>query len=482
MKKITQSNIKGMYAFLFIMTVSISSTFAQTFTEVVSIPFTATNDSTHAFADIDGDTDLDLLILGDDGSSFIAELFRNDGSGVYTLIAGTPFTGVERGDVVFGDVDGDTDLDVIISGDDGPGQITELFLNDGTGTFTVSTTHSFSGVRGHSVLAMADVDGDTDLDVMLSGWDGSTRATELHLNNGSGTFTLDATAPFAKYDGGSIDFADVDGDTDLDVLLTGKELASGLAKSELYLNDGSGGFTLDATATATIENVRSSDAQFADIDGDTDQDVIISGWDESAGITKIYTNNGSGVFTLHATLEGFTTPRIDFTDVDGDTDLDLFLSGKQNTSAEAETELYLNNGSGTFTITTDSFTGARSGDIATADIDGDGDNDVIISGWDETARTVKLYTNDLITLGIEESLLDDEVNIYPNPTKGLLYINTKNNQLINKIEMFDLLGRTIEDVKVIKNNAVDMSSLSSGVYLLKLNSENTSIIKRVIKK
>lgn len=106
--------------------------------------------------------------------------------------------------------------------------------------------------------------------------------------------------------------------------------------------------------------------------------------------------------------------------------------------------------------------------------------DVIISGWDEAARAIKLYTNDLITLGVKESLLS-EVAIYPNPTKDLIYINTKGNQLINKIEVFDFLGREIENIKVFKDNTLDMSCLSSGVYLLKLNSGNTSIIKRIIK-
>lgn len=479
MKTITQCRIKEIFVFLLIMAISISGAFAQSFTQVGSIPFTANNDGTNIFADIDGDSDLDLLMLGDiNGSTFIAELFRNDGSGGYTLIAGTPFTGVERGDAVFGDIDGDSDLDVIISGDDGPGQITELFLNDGTGAFTISTSHSFTGVRENSALALADVDGDSDLDLLLTGWSG-VRTAELHLNDGSGTFTLDATAPFKLYDGGSIDFADVDGDSDNDVLLTGKESVSNAALSELYLNDGSGTFTLDATATATIEDVRSSDAQFADIDGDSDLDLIVSGWDESAGVTKLYTN-ASGVFTLSATLEGFTTPRIDFADVDNDNDVDLFLSGKQATSGVAETEIYLNDGSGTFAITTDTLLGTRSGDIEVEDIDEDGDNDIIISGWDEAARAVKLYTNDFTTLSIDDEALVNNLQMYPNPTNGVLNISSKSNQKITKVQVFDLLGRTVENIDLI-DDKVDMSRLSSGVYLLKLTAGNSEVTKRIIK-
>lgn len=458
----------------------ITSIYSQTFTEVGTIPFTATNDTTLKFADIDDDDDLDLLILGDDGSEFIAELYENDG-GVFTLVAGTPFTGVERGDAVFGDVNGDTYLDVIISGDDGPGQITKLYTQNEVGVFTESTTHSFSGVRGHSALALGDVNGDDHLDLILSGWDGSTRVTELHTNDGTGTFTLDASAPFKNYDGGSIDFADVNGDTHLDVLLTGKELDSGNALSELYINNGTGTFTLDATATATIENVRSSDAQFADIDGDTDLDLIVSGWDESAGVTKLYTNE-SGVFTLHQTLEGFTTPRIDFADIDNDGDVDLFLSGKQATSELAETEIYIND-AGTFTITTDALLGARSGDIEAEDIDGDGDADVLISGWDETSRNIKLYTNDLIVLSSGDVVNVNTLSVYPNPTStGILQIDSEDSKQID-IQVLDRLGRVLIVSNSHNDNTLDISDLPSGVYFVKIESaEKSTIIKKIIKK
>lgn len=53
MKTITQCRIKEIFVFLLIMAISISGAFAQSFTEVGSIPFTANNDGTNIFADID---------------------------------------------------------------------------------------------------------------------------------------------------------------------------------------------------------------------------------------------------------------------------------------------------------------------------------------------------------------------------------------------------------------------------------------------
>ena len=51
-----------------------------------------------AFSDIDGDGDPDVLIMG---SNSVAELYTNDGSGGYSLVSGTPFTGVTYESIAF---------------------------------------------------------------------------------------------------------------------------------------------------------------------------------------------------------------------------------------------------------------------------------------------------------------------------------------------------------------------------------------------
>ena len=107
-------------------------------------------------------------------------------------------------------------------------------------------------------------------------------------------------------------------------------------------------------------------------------------------------------------------------------------------------------------------------------------NDIIISGWDEAARAVKLYTNDFTTLSIDDEALVNNLQMYPNPTNGVLNISSKSNQKITKVQVFDLLGRTVENIDLI-DDKVDMSRLSSGVYLLKLTAGNSEVTKRIIK-
>lgn len=72
-------------------------------------------------------------------------------------------------------------------------------------------------------------------------------------------------------------------------------------------------------------------------------------------------------------------------------------------------------------------------------------------------------------------------SVYPNPTTNSWYFSTPN-YLINNIRIFDILGKEIININPKNNNAnVDVSALSSGIYLAKIatdiNSETVKLIK-----
>ena len=73
-----------------------------------------------------------------------------------------------------------------------------------------------------------------------------------------------------------------------------------------------------------------------------------------------------------------------------------------------------------------------------------------------------------------------QINLYPNPTKDKIFINT--NQFINKVEVYDLNGRIVEEFFDEEDiEFINLKRLSNGFYILKLISqlhiENIRIIK-----
>lgn len=344
--------------------------------------------SAHASADVDNDGDADLLIAGQNPQGTMkCNLYLNNGSGAFQLDPTTPFTGVFDGSIVFLDVEDDGDQDVIVSGQSSSNWTAVLYTNDGSGVFTTASA-PFEGV-GYSSLSVADTDGDTDLDVLICGQAGSGVKANLYLNDGLGNFTLDAVASttFTGIYMGTSEFGDIDGDGDADLVLMG--YADSGSFSGMYLNDGNGVFSLTASSFPTLNG---SDIAFSDVDADSDLDIVITGNDYFlGGTTSLYFNDGNGVFTIDnlSAFEHFFNSRLDLNDVDNDGDEDLIICGSLNGLGN-QTFLYSNDGNGLFTsVTGTPFAGVSNGCISFEDLDGDADDDLVVTG----SSTAKLYQN-----------------------------------------------------------------------------------------
>ncbi|MCB0567847.1 MAG: T9SS type A sorting domain-containing protein [Phaeodactylibacter sp.] len=303
------------------------------------------------------------------------------------------FEGVSAGAIAFADVDGDGDSDVLITGLDGSLEpIAKLYTNDGTGSYTEVVGTPFDVVYNSSV-AFADVEGDGDSDVLITGENDSARIAKLYTNDGTGSFTEVMGTPFDGVTVGSVAFSDVDGDGDNDVLITGTSNPGRIAK--LYTNNGTGSFS-EVMGTPFAGVSRSSIA-FADVDGDGDSDVLITGDGGAVGeIAKLYTNDGMGSFTevIDTFFVGVSNSSIAFSDVDGDGDSDVLITGQQD-FFEGFAKLYTNDGTGSFAeVMGAPFDGVYNSSIAFSDVDSDGDSDVLIVGENDSERIAKLYTND----------------------------------------------------------------------------------------
>lgn len=298
-------------------------------------------------------------------------------------------TATRNGTVAEGDVDEDGDVDVFISGNR-PNFDAALYLNDGNGNFTRKTNTSFVGLDlAHADFA--DLDGDGDLDLFYTGRDWRPmHYALLYLNDGNGNFTQKESHGLPICSEGDFEFGDIDNDQDLDIIITGYRNSNPFV--ELYRNVGSAQFVLKTTANLPALT-KSGNVAFLDCDNDQDLDFFVSGSNTSA-FTNLYLNNGLGEYTLSSNniSEGSFMGDIEVGDSDKDGDLDLIIAtGLNNKSVN----LYLNNGLGVYIKSNAQFNNLVTGDVKLADFDNDGDNDVLITGLTGTgiSDSARVYEN-----------------------------------------------------------------------------------------
>lgn len=300
------------------------------------------------------------------------------------------------------DIDGDGDLDMCFANGQGYSSLGALlkpriYINNGAGVFSDQTDARVAGITGCFRSAeFGDVDGDSDLDLLL-GQD-FNRQTLLLINNGSGTFANETVSrlPALTSSTARATFGDVEGDGDLDIALCNSGTASrfGSGQPRLFINDGTGRFT-DSTATRLpVGNISEQmDALFLDADGDFDLDLFIGTRATTPNMSRLWRNNGLGVFAGGGNFPNDTTAyAYDAGDIDNDGDLDL-IGTNAGTSNQ---ELLARNANGLGTSWTNISSSispnpsSDDNDSKFFDMDNDGDFDLVIAVLGGTKR---IYRN-----------------------------------------------------------------------------------------
>jgi len=390
-------------------------------------------------ADIDADGDFDIVMangggLFGPGNQEDSVVYLNDGKGTFLDATSGSFSAApsQLRQVAVGDIDGDGDVDIYQPGAYGTDddklwvQTSRRVFADQAGTRLPKQTASHAG-SAH----FGDLDGDGDLDLVVADWGDAGANTVsrliLYSNDGYGNFALTETqkdapsatdhfpptiaaTPDVPYYGSrptDLDFADVDGDFDLDILVNHRQ-----GYSRLFLNDGRGYFsdgtgfagtrTADITANyAPKRGPYANNQEACDLDHDGDLDLVLDnagrapdGAPADMNVTQLLLNDGHGVFVDETATRVFGEPAArdgaaKCADVNGDGHYDIVVGSRTHGSEK----VLLNDGAAVFTYAADALPPFTDLTLALdlGDLDGDGKID-LVTGQGEGTKTVSNAT------------------------------------------------------------------------------------------
>lgn len=344
-----------------------------------TLPFTGTPVSSMdaAVSDIDGDGDLDVVIACEFAPNHI---LINDGEGGLSFAEkDLPKSNADSEDAWCADFDGDGDLDILFVSEDT--HINELLLQQADGSF-VPAPEPLPAFGTTNAVAVADLNGDGFLDILL----GNTGQNRILTGRGGARFLEETPQRLpAVYDRTQdLELGDVDGDGDLDLVVANE------GANRLLINVGDGVFTLSEGMLPAPDDQETREADLADIDGDGDLDLVLANvaWSGKDPSDAVLINDGSGTFT-DETRDRLPSVRMfsldaDLADLDGDGDLDLVVVGVNSMVSRGGLRIFTNDGGGVFTDETNrilplGYEGRSGIDVEIADFNGDGVLDLYLA-------------------------------------------------------------------------------------------------------
>ena len=348
-------------------------------------------------ADINEDGYVDIITLVPSLNRL--SVFTNDGDGTYS--GPTNYTTANSFQVEAKDVDMDGSIDLVTSNNNA--YMMSVFINNGSGsgTFASKVDYANGSSWNGKALATGDIDNDGDEDVLVDIIVGGTvDSVQVFLNDGDGTYTvasgISTTDQFEE-----IKLYDIDGDEDLDLV----GLSPGLGQLVTYDNDGTGSFTINTVHTATNYSYQFTLANFVSSSADIEAMIADYDADEARylGDGTIYPFNA-----IPSTIViGDGPTAITSGDLDGDGHMDVVVSN----ALDQNLSILTNDGSASFTESNYSTTGTYANFISLADVDNDGDLDIVMGNQDGTLSIAYNFSGPAVS---SISPADGSTEITPN--------------------------------------------------------------------
>lgn len=245
--------------------------------------------------------------------------------------------------------------------------------------------------------ALGDLDGDGDLDAFLANGENEVPVPNtVWLNDGTGHFT-DTRQAIDNRESVAVLLTNMDGDTDLDAVVANTGTIS------FYLNNGTGNFTKASQEIGPDEGSYVLTPAVGDLNGDGLLDIIAGGccgsvmtWDSGKedvflSYDSLWINDGSGNYQrTNQSFDTYGTSTVALGDLDGDSDLDAVFgnngsiqdSSKNNRSNQPNS-IYFNDGQGNFLNPPLLLGSAITFSAALGDVDGDGDLDIFFGNRED---------------------------------------------------------------------------------------------------
>ncbi len=352
-----------------------------------------------AVGDLDGDGDDDVIVTeATSDTPGVVGWIENVAPGVTAPPVGLFTTSIIRATPYLLDVDGDSDLDLVVEASDASGGASEFWLNDGGMSFSLASKLIAVGTQIQRTFHVEDMDGDGDADVVIGKATSQLSNLEVRLYRNTGTGAAFQQYAFIYGPAGvhDLEIGEFNGDNLRDIVTINATAVPGESQLQVYFGLPAGQFSDPIALSGTVETVNISTGDF-DSDGLTDLFV----WDMTDGIV-MRRAAGGGMFDGPVQLvDSPTTSRalpvypIDF-DADGDTDI-LYPLVTSNASALSIAE-QLPGG-----VMRDGFPAGANGPLgfglqapALADLDGDGDGELIVV---ELGKAIAYENHGIVNVG-----------------------------------------------------------------------------------
>ena len=412
-------------------------------------------------------------------------------------------------DLITADLDGDSDQDILIAGEF---EIAWFENTDGLGLYGGKQLIAETFLEFANTVSAADLDGDGDLDVLscFSGeWPGISKIVWNENLDGQGNFGPQRIINDNIISGVIVIGADIDNDSDIDVVT----IESGMLA--WYKNlDGTGNFGSQITISSVLDYP--VHAVIADIDNDGDVDIITNEYDGNK-IVWFENLNGLGAFSdvIIISSDVIRPIRVFCSDIDIDGDLDVVSTSLMDNKIAWYENIDGLGAFGSQLVISTEVIGPRN--IYIKDLDNDGDQDILSSYrdgsnsgivWlgnlngagnftspilisDEVDYATAVYASDLdqdqdfdilsasqfdskiawyenLTILNSVDFIKSNSILYPNPLKKILLI--KSDEKVHSVKIFDQTGKLL--LSLINMTKINTGNFQSGLYLVQVLFEN----------